>query len=140
MPEVGFWDGVARSLTAGACSGGRFKCASSSSRWWPCCSGSALGSGTPNIGRKPFLLRVVEPTHDRWPALKQGLRDAIIPLCVAFVIDGILQRMLLGRVRPLAAVIVGALLVFLPFVIARGTSNRIWTLGRVRQIHGRRDA
>ena len=84
-------------------------------------------------GKQPFLLRVAEPTHDRWPALKQGLRDAIIPLCVAFVVDGILQQMLLGRVRPLAAVIVGALLVFLPFVIARGTANRIWTRGHVRQ-------
>ena len=35
----------------------------------------------------------------------------------------------------MGAVVVGALLVFLPFLIGRGVSNRIWTHGHhIRQI------
>lgn len=133
MAEVGFWDGIARSLTGRGMFGGTFQIRLILQPLVALLLGIRFGLRDAKQGKEPFLLRVVEPTHDRWSALKQGLRDAIIPLCVAFVIDGILQRMLLGRVRPLAAVIVGALLVFLPFVIARGTSNRIRTRGHVRQ-------
>ena len=80
-------------------------------------------------------MSLVETKHDRGPILKQGLRDAIVPLCVAFILDSILQRIILGHIRLVGAVMVGALLVFLPFLIGRGLSNRIWTHGHhIRQI------
>jgi len=43
------------------------------------------------------------------------------------VLDCVLQQIINGRIRPLAAVIVGGLLVFLPFLIVRALVNRIWT-------------
>ena len=61
--------------------------------------------------------------------LAKAAREALVPLIVAFVIDSILQRLINGHVRPLAAVIVGGLLVFLPFLIVRALTNRIWSHG-----------
>ena len=64
---------------------------------------------------------------ERGRLLARAARDAIVPLGVALVLDCILQQMINGRIRPLAAVIVGGLLVFLPFLIVRALTNRIWT-------------
>ncbi|MES1164495.1 MAG: hypothetical protein ABUR63_01955 [Verrucomicrobiota bacterium] len=43
------------------------------------------------------------------------------------MLDGVLQYMILGHVRPAAALVVGLLLVFFPFVLMRGLSNRLWS-------------
>src|SRR5262249_17733047 len=51
---------------------------------------------------------------------------AVIPLVVAFIIDSILQHMINPQFRPLESLIVGGVLVFLPFLIVRGLANRIW--------------
>jgi hypothetical protein len=96
--------------------------------------GIRFGLRDAKVGKKAFFMSLLDGEHDRWPILKQGLRDAIVPLCVAFILDGILQRMINGHILLLGAVIVGALLVFLPFVIGRGLSNRIWTTGHGRQL------
>jgi hypothetical protein len=58
---------------------------------------------------------------------KHSLWDAAIPLAIALIVDGILQYLTLGRVRPLAALVVGGLLVWLPFAVARALSNRVQT-------------
>jgi len=77
-------------------------------------------------GRAPILKAVAETKGERGGVLARAARDAIVPLAVALVLDCILQQMINGRIRPLAAVIVGGLLVFLPFLIVRALTNRIW--------------
>jgi hypothetical protein len=42
------------------------------------------------------------------------------------IVDGILQRLTLGYIRPVAALVVGALLAWVPFVVARALANRAW--------------
>jgi hypothetical protein len=78
-------------------------------------------------GRPPIIKDVAGAKGGRGGLLAHAARDAIVPLVVAFVLDCILQRIINGRIRPLAAVIVGGLLVFLPFLIVRALTNRIWT-------------
>jgi hypothetical protein len=78
-------------------------------------------------GRAPILKAVAETKGERASLLARAARDAIVPLGLALVLDSILQHMINGRIRPLAAVIVGGLLVFLPFLIVRALTNRIWT-------------
>jgi hypothetical protein len=78
-------------------------------------------------GRAPIVKEVVGSKGRRGSLLGHAARDAIVPLIVALVLDSILQHMINGRIRPLAALIVGGLLVFLPFLIVRALSNRIWT-------------
>jgi hypothetical protein len=77
-------------------------------------------------GKVPIIHRIVEAKGERGSVLAHAARDAIVPLVVALVLDSVLQHMINGRIRPLAAVIVGGLLVFLPFLIVRATSNQLW--------------
>lgn len=78
-------------------------------------------------GRAPIIKEVAGAKRHHGSVLAHAARDAIVPLVVALVLDSILQHLINGRIRPLAALIVGGLLVFLPFLIVRALVNRIWT-------------
>ena len=134
MAHEGFFDGIGHVLGGRGMFGGKFQLRLIFQPVLALLLGVRFGIRDAKAGKPAFLMSLVEAQHERWPILKQGLRDAIIPLCIALVIDGILQRMINGYVRPMAAVVVGVLLVFLPFVIGRGLANRIWTTGHGRQI------
>jgi hypothetical protein len=129
MADTGLWDGIARDLTGRGMFGGRFQIRLFLQPILALLLGIRYGVRDAREGKTPFFLSLFEGKGHGSAILKQGLRDAIVPLCVAFIIDGILQRLILGHIRLLGAVIVGALLVFLPFIIGRGISNRIWTHG-----------
>jgi hypothetical protein len=94
--------------------------------------GIRLGIADAKAGKGPFLLRLVSEPHGRWILFKESLSDAVLPLTVALVIDAVLQSLMLRHVRPLVAVLVGGLLVWLPFAIARALSNRAWRRIRPR--------
>jgi hypothetical protein len=134
MADIGFFEAIGRDLTGRGMFGGKFQIRLILQPLLAFLLGIRFGLRDAKAGKSAFFMSLVDAQHDRWPILRQGLRDAIVPLCIAFVIDGILQRMINGHVRPLAAVVVGALLVFLPFIIGRGLANRIWTLGHGRQL------
>ena len=135
MAHVGLFDGIWRDLTGRGMFGGKFQIRLIAQPLVALLLGVRLGLRDAKQGKEPFFMTLVDPKHDRRANLKEGLRDAIVPLCVAFVLDGILQRMILGHIRLMGAVVVGSLLVFLPFLIGRGLSNRIWTHGHhLRQI------
>jgi len=133
--DVGFWHGIWRDLTGRGMFGGSFQIRLILQPLVALLLGIRLGIRDAKHGKEAYFLRLVQAKHDRWLVLKEGLRDAIVPLCVAFILDAILQHMIVGRVRPMAAAVVGTLLVFIPYVIGRGVSNRIWTHGHhTRQI------
>ncbi|HEX3902746.1 MAG TPA: hypothetical protein VH853_07835 [Polyangia bacterium] len=137
MADVGLFDGIWRDLTGRGMFGGKFQIRLILQPVVALLLGIRFGIRDAKQGKDdPFFMSLVHAGHhDRWPILKQGLRDAIVPLCVAFVLDAILQQMILGHVRLLGAVVVGSLLVFLPFVIGRGLGHRIWRHGHhTRQI------
>jgi hypothetical protein len=130
MAHVGLFDGIWRDLTGRGLLGGKFQIRLFLQPLVALVVGARLGIRDAKQGKEdPFFMSLVHAKQDRWPLLKQGLRDAIVPLSVAFVLDGILQRMILGHIRLLGAVVVGALLVFLPYVIGRGLGHRIWSHG-----------
>src|SRR6478736_9113386 len=130
MADVGFFESIARDLTGRGIFGGKFQIRLIAQPLIAMLLGIRLGMRDAKQDKRPFLLSLFEAKKGgRWPILKQGLRDAIVPLCVAFILDGILQRIILGRIRPVAAVVVGGLLVFLPFMIVRSLTNRIWRHG-----------
>ena len=89
----------------------------------------------PRPGRLPFFQALMHEKGNRGAILKEAMRDAIIPLDRRAVIDSILQHMINGRVRPVAAAVVGGILVFLPFLIVRALMNRAWTHGHPGQPH-----
>src|SRR6478735_6250398 len=114
MADVGFFESIARDLTGRGIFGGKFQIRLIAQPLIAMLLGIRFGIRDAKHDKRPFLMSMVEAKSNRWPILKQGLRDAIVPLCVAFILDGILQQMILGRVRPAAAVVVGALLVWFP--------------------------
>jgi hypothetical protein len=127
MGHVGFWDSITRDLSGRGIFGGSHQIRLLLQPFLAIVLGVRFGIRDAREGRRPFFMRLVESKSDRWTVLKEGLRAAIIPLALSLILDGVLQHMINGRVRPLVAVIVGTLLVFLPFVLARGWTNRIWT-------------
>lgn len=119
MADVSFWQGLVSDLTGK----GQFRLILQPTM--AVILGIRLGVADAKEGKAPFLFRLLT-THERWKLFKRSLWDVVLPLTLALVMDGILQHMTLGRVRPLAMVVVGALLVWLPFSIARALTNRVW--------------
>ena len=93
--------------------------------------GIKLGMADAKSGKDPFLWRLAAKSKDRMKLVKQALKSVIMPFTIAVVVDGILQYLSYGYVRPLAALVMGALLVFIPFVISRSLTNRV-----CRRTHG----
>jgi len=89
--------------------------------------GVRLGITDAKTGEDPFLLRLFVKGKHRAELAKHAFTDALLPFGLAVVIDSILQYFALGYVRPGAAVVVGALIVWLPFSLARSFTNRIYT-------------
>jgi hypothetical protein len=95
--------------------------------------GLRLGIADAKAGDAPFLLRLFVTDTHRAQLAKEALMDVIVPYSVAVVLDGVLQYLTLGFVRPLAALVMGAVLIWLPFSIARALTNRIYR--RSHRVH-----
>lgn len=76
-------------------------------------------------GRPPYLLSVLRDRSHRRERLGQALRAVTKPLVVALTMDALLQYYVVGRIRPLMVLLVGSLLIALPYVLMRGLSNRL---------------
>lgn len=94
--------------------------------------GARLGISDAKLGRDPFLMSVLVTGTRRAELAKEGFMKVIVPFTIAIVLDGILQYLALGYVRPAAAVVVGIVLVAIPYSIARALSNRLY---RRRSLH-----
>jgi hypothetical protein len=88
--------------------------------------GLRMGISDAKLGKDPFLMRLALTSSDRSGVLKEAAGKLLVPFCLAIVFDGILQYLTLGYVRPLAALIMGALLIFVPFTVSRSFTNRIY--------------
>jgi hypothetical protein len=129
MHELGFWESLTHDLTGHGMFGGSFQLRLILQPLAAIVLGLRIGIRDAKRGDAPFLQALARGKGERGDLLAKAARDAIIPLLVAFIIDSILQHMINGRIRPLEAVFVGALLVFIPFLIARALANRIWSHG-----------
>jgi hypothetical protein len=134
MAEVGFWDTMIRDLTGRGMFGGKHQIRLVLQPLVAFLLGIRLGVRDAKHGRDPYFASLFRSHGHKLELLREGLRDAIVPLCVAFIVDGILQYLILHYVRPLAAVVVGTALVFVPYVIGRELGNRIRQTRHRRQI------
>ena len=129
MATPGFWDSIARDLSGRGMFGGPFQFRLIIQPLTAILLGIKIGIRDAKAGDVPFFGALLRTKGERGHLLAKAARDALIPLMLAFIVDSILQRLINGRIRPLAAVVVGGLLVFVPFVIVRGLANRIWSRG-----------
>jgi hypothetical protein len=126
MTDMGFWDGIWHELSTA----GRFRLIIQPAL--AIILGIRIGLADARAGHPPFLARLVRTSHERWSLVRESIAHAAKPLTLALVMDCIFQYLTLGRVRILAAVVVGILLVWLPFSSVRGLANRAWTQHRRR--------
>lgn len=120
MADMGFWEGIVHDLSGK----GQFRLFLQPAM--ALFLGLRLGIADAKEGKAPFLFRLFSTRHQRWELFKESLSDAAMPLILALVMDGILQYLTLNRIRLLQAIVVGTLLVWLPFTSTRGLTNRIW--------------
>jgi hypothetical protein len=102
--------------------------------------GIRAGIADARAGSLPLGRRLKEGSEPHAQLMKDAVKRALNPLALAFVLDVILQRLTLGYVRPLVAIVVAAIVVWIPFAIVRGVMNRFWRrshFGRRRAAHGR---
>ena len=83
-------------------------------------------------GRAPYLIGLLRDAVSRRTRLLEGLRAAAIPLAIAIVLDGVLQVLATKSVRPGVAIVMGGLLVALPYMVARALGNRAATVWKHR--------
>ncbi|HEX7049510.1 MAG TPA: hypothetical protein VF188_04805, partial [Longimicrobiales bacterium] len=75
--------------------------------------------------RRPYVIAVLFVKEGRRAALRSGVATFIRPFAIAVLVDLILQFYVLARVRIWEAVVVGTALVAVPYVAARGLTNRL---------------
>lgn len=139
MPSPGFFESIARDLSGPGMFGGKFQIRLILQPLIAIILGLRFGVRDAKAGKPPFFQALVQDEENRGALLRYAARDALMPLIVAVIIDSILQQLINHRIRPLAAVIVGGILVFLPFLIVRALANRAWTHrhpGRSRPVGG----
>lgn len=129
MAHPGFFESIARDLSGPGMFGGKFQIRLILQPLLAMLLGVRFGIKDAKAGREPFFMSLAHGKGQRGEIVGQAARDAVVPLVVALLIDSILQYMINGRVRPFASVVVGGLLVFLPFLIVRALSNRVWRHG-----------
>lgn len=128
--DIGFFEGIVRDLSSGK---GQIRFLIQ-----PLVAivlGARLGIADAKEGHHPFLFRLFRGDEPRGELFKKSLSDVVMPMCLAIVIDCILQYYTLGVVRLFAAVIVGLVLVWLPYSLARALTNRL-----MRRRHAERKA
>lgn len=127
MADISFWDGLVQGLSGR----GQFRLILQPAMAF--LLGLRLGIADAKEGKAPFLFRLFTTKHGHWEVFKRSLTDAAMPLILALVMDSILQYLAFQHIRPLQAVVVGALLVWLPFTMTRGLTNRIWKRAHLKK-------
>jgi hypothetical protein len=129
MAYPGFWDSIVRDMSGRGMFGGSFQIRLILQPLAAVILGIRFGIKDAKRGDLPFFQALLQDRGKRGDLLAKAARDAVFPLLVAVVIDSILQHMINHHIRPLASLVVGGVIVFLPFLIARALTNRIWTHG-----------
>jgi hypothetical protein len=97
--------------------------------------GIRVGITDAKLHHEPFLKRLTFTKGNRAALAKEAARTVLVPFCLAVVFDGILQYLSLGYVRPMAALVMGVMLIWIPFSLARSITNRIYRLRRPPHAH-----
>lgn len=120
VDEIGFWEGIRETVS------GRGQLRLILQPAIAMIIGIRMGIADAKSGEQPFLMHLLVTGQDRAKLAKDALVKVIIPFSIAIVLDGALQYVTLGYIRPLAAVIMGLGLIAVPFAIARSITNRIY--------------
>jgi hypothetical protein len=89
--------------------------------------GIAAGRKDARAARPPYLLALLLGREDRGALLRSGFETIAHVVLTGILVDSGCQWLILGASYPVAALIVGPVLIGLPYAVARGLANRITT-------------
>ena len=81
-------------------------------------------------GRSPYLFGLLVGGGDRKDLLRSGLAAIRDLLAVGIVLDAVAQFLIYGQVHPGAALVIGPVLICLPYSVARALTNRVASIAR----------
>jgi hypothetical protein len=76
-------------------------------------------------GRLPYLARLLSSSADRREMLRSGFAAVRDLVAIAIVLDAVSQLLIYREVHPGAALVVGPVLISIPYALARGVTNRV---------------
>ena len=86
--------------------------------------GIRAGKSDARAGRPPYILGLVRGGGQRLNMIKEGLAHLSTLIVVAILLDCVSQFLILRSVFPGAALVVGPVLIALPYSLSRAFSNR----------------
>jgi hypothetical protein len=89
--------------------------------------GVAAGRADVRAGRAPYLWSLLFATADRGRLVRSALGDIATLLLAGILVDSACQWLILGASYPGAALVVGPVLITVPYAVARALANRVTT-------------
>lgn len=86
------------------------------------------GLGDARAGRPPYLYGLFASAEHRRELLRSGLAAVRNLIAAGIVLDAVSQLLIYGQVHPGAALVIGPVLICLPYAVARALSNRVASL------------
>ena len=87
--------------------------------------GVRAGRGDARAGRPPYFFALVAHPQHRRQMLAETARSLANIVLIGILLDAISQWLILGMAHPGAALVVGPVLIGLPYALARAFSNRM---------------
>jgi hypothetical protein len=83
------------------------------------------GLSDARAGRPPYLYGLLLGGENRKELLRSGLAAIRDLLAIGIVLDAVAQLLIYGQVHPGAALVVGPVLIGIPYAVARALTNRV---------------
>ena len=87
--------------------------------------GLRAGAADRRAGRPPFLMAMTARGAQRATVAREAVGDVANLVLMGILIDTAAQWLILGQAYPAPALIVGPVLIALPYATARGLANRV---------------
>ena len=82
------------------------------------------GLSDARAGRPPYLFGLLMGGVDRKELLRSGLAAIRNLIAIGIVLDAVAQLLIYGQVHPGAALVIGPVLICIPYAVARALTNR----------------
>lgn len=88
------------------------------------------GLNDAQAGRPAYLYGLLFGSENRWNLLRSGLTVVRDLIAMGIVLDAVAQLLIYGKIHPGAALVIGPVLICLPYAISRALTNRVVVLMR----------
>jgi hypothetical protein len=83
------------------------------------------GLADARAGRPPYIYGIIFHQNLRRDLVREGFSTIVNLILMGILLDAVFQWIILGVSHPGAALVIGPILIFTPYVVARAFSNRL---------------